>query len=77
MIRQKFVGIFFHQYRHECIELTIQQKLYFDSDNESRALTATQVQFNVKKIIAGLKAAGVERGDCVVLHLFNTVTISS
>jgi hypothetical protein len=53
--------------------LTTNQKLYFDAEDESRALSAAQVESSVKKVIAGLKSIGVGTGDCVALHLFNSV----
>jgi acyl-CoA synthetase (AMP-forming)/AMP-acid ligase II len=50
--------------------------LYFDSEDDSLAMTGPQVVTSVKKLIAGLKVAGVKKGDCVCLHMFNNVSIS-
>jgi hypothetical protein len=76
MMRIQFVEIL-PLYVRDMVELTVSQKLYFDSEDDSRSLTGPQVRTNVKKLIAGLKAAGVEKGDCVVLHLFNSVSKDS
>lgn len=56
------------------IKLTPEQELYFDSDDDSLSLTGPQVVTSVKRLIGGLKVAGIEKGDCVCLHLFNSVS---
>jgi acyl-CoA synthetase (AMP-forming)/AMP-acid ligase II len=37
-------------------------------------MTGPQVVTSVKKLIAGLRSAGVEKGDCVCLHMLNNAS---
>ena len=48
--------------------------LYIDPDHPSRCLTAAEVRCLVKRLIAGLKAAGLQEGDVVCLNAFNDVS---
>ena len=61
-------------HRRQCQLPNLGQPLYFDADDASRSISAVQVEVSVRRLIAGLKTAGVGKGDCVVLHLFNTVS---
>ncbi|OJJ71092.1 hypothetical protein ASPBRDRAFT_179133 [Aspergillus brasiliensis CBS 101740] len=47
--------------------------LFIDPQEPSRSLNATQFRFLVHTLIAGLKAHGLNRGDCVLLHSGNNV----
>ena len=47
--------------------------LYIDAQQPSRSLNAIQFKVLVRKIVAGLKASGLQKGERVVLHLFNSV----
>jgi non-ribosomal peptide synthetase component E (peptide arylation enzyme) len=47
--------------------------LYIDAECSSRSLNTTQIRTLVRKLIAGFKAAGLKRGDRVLVHLFNNV----
>ncbi|EPS32474.1 hypothetical protein PDE_07434 [Penicillium oxalicum 114-2] len=49
------------------------QPIFIDAEDPSRSLTATQFQHLVRTLIAGLKAHHVQRGDCVLLHLGNSI----
>ncbi|KAF7720249.1 Uncharacterized protein PECH_003364 [Penicillium ucsense] len=49
------------------------QPIFIDAEDPSRSLTATQFQYLVRTLIAGLKAHQVQRGDCVLLHLGNSI----
>ena len=48
--------------------------IYIDAEDQSCALDAHQFRFLVRSLIAGLKAHGVQRGDCVVVHIPNSVS---
>jgi hypothetical protein len=47
--------------------------IYIDARNPSRAFNAIQFRQLVRSLIAGLRARGVERGDCVLVQLENSV----
>ncbi|KAL9118389.1 MAG: hypothetical protein Q9187_005065 [Circinaria calcarea] len=46
--------------------------LYIEAKEPYRSLSAFQTKTFIKKLIAGLKAAGLQGGDCVLVHLFNS-----
>lgn len=50
--------------------------LFIDPQEPSRSLNASQFKFLVHTLIAGLKAHGLGRGDCVLLHTGNNVRLS-
>jgi len=50
-----------------------QTKLFISADDPSLNLTADETIALVKKLIAGLQAAGLKKGDAVLLHLANHV----
>ena len=50
--------------------------LVIDAEDPSRALTAGQFRLLVRTLIAGLQAHHVQRGDCVLVHLGNSVSLS-
>ena len=52
------------------------QPLVIDAEDPSRALTAGQFRLLVRTLIAGLQAHHVQRGDCVLVHLGNSVSLS-
>lgn len=51
-----------------------QQPLFIDAEDPSRALSAGQFRLLVRTLIAGLQAHHVQRGDCVLVHLGNSVS---
>lgn len=50
------------------------QPLYIDAEDPSRSFTAAQFRQLVRTLIAGLKAHNVQQGDCVLVHLGNSVS---
>ena len=50
------------------------QPLFIDAEDSSRSFTAAQFRLLVRTLIAGFKAYGVQPGDCVLLHLGNSVS---
>lgn len=50
------------------------QPLFIDAEDPSRSFTAAQFRQLVRTIIAGLKAHNVQKGDCVLVHLGNSVS---
>jgi len=50
-----------------------ERPIFIDAENPARALTAGRLRALVRTLIAGLRAAGVQRGDCVLVHLGNNV----
>lgn len=52
----------------------LNQPLFIDAGDPSRSFTATQFRQLVQTLIAGLKAHNVKPGDCVLLHLGNSVS---
>lgn len=53
---------------------TSNQPLFIDAEDTSRSFTAAQFRQLVQTLIAGFKAYGIQRGDCVLLHLGNSVS---
>ncbi len=49
--------------------------LYIEAEDPSRCLTASQSKCLVRKLIAGFRHVGVEKGDRIVVHLPNTVQL--
>ncbi|KAJ5433028.1 Nicotinic acid-CoA ligase pyr1 [Penicillium daleae] len=49
------------------------QPLFIDAEDPSRSFTATQFRQLVRTLIAGFKAYNVRQGDCVLLHLGNSI----
>lgn len=49
--------------------------LFLDAEDPARSLTASQFRSLVRTLIAGLQAHHVQRGDCVLLHLGNSVGV--
>ena len=48
--------------------------LYIDPDHPTRSITAVEARTTVKQLIAGLKAHGLKKGDCVCMHAYNDVS---
>lgn len=48
-------------------------KIYFDAANPSRSLSQRQAGTLVRQVIAGLKARGFKKGDCLCVTSFNDV----
>ena len=51
--------------------------IYIDAEQPERTITAKQARQKVKHLIAGFKAAGLSKGDCVCIHAFNDVSRQS
>ncbi|CEJ61936.1 hypothetical protein PMG11_10452 [Penicillium brasilianum] len=49
------------------------QPLFIDAEDPSRFFNATQFRRLVRTLIAGFKAHNVRQGDCVLLHLGNSI----
>ncbi|ETN44249.1 uncharacterized protein HMPREF1541_10800 [Cyphellophora europaea CBS 101466] len=47
--------------------------IFVDALNASNTFSAREARATVRKLIAGLKAHGLQEGDCVWLHAFNTI----
>ncbi|KAJ5934087.1 hypothetical protein N7466_003634 [Penicillium verhagenii] len=50
--------------------------IYVDAKNPSRSISCNQARLKIRKLIAGLRAAGLRRGDCVLIHSFNDINYS-
>ncbi|RAK99462.1 adenylate-forming enzyme AfeA [Aspergillus ibericus CBS 121593] len=50
-----------------------ERPLFIDAENPSRSFNARQFETLVRTLIAGLKAHHVQRGDCVLVHLGNSI----
>ncbi|KAJ6119639.1 hypothetical protein N7523_003919 [Penicillium sp. IBT 18751x] len=49
------------------------QPLFIDAEDPSRSFTAAQFRQLVRTLIAGFKANNIQQGDCVLLHLGNSI----
>ncbi|KAJ5365523.1 hypothetical protein N7517_008409 [Penicillium concentricum] len=52
------------------------QPLYVDVSNPTRSISCNQARKLVRRLIAGLRAAGLKKGDCVLIHSFNDINYS-
>ncbi|KAJ5897209.1 hypothetical protein N7504_007497 [Penicillium tannophilum] len=50
--------------------------IYIDAKNPSRSISCNQARSKIRKLIAGLRAAGFRKGDCVLIHSFNDINYS-
>jgi hypothetical protein len=50
------------------------QPLFIEAEDPSRSFTAAQFRQLVRTLIAGLKAHNIQQGDCVLVHLGNSVS---
>ncbi|BAE56746.1 unnamed protein product [Aspergillus oryzae RIB40] len=50
--------------------------IYIDASDSSRSISYNQAKVIVRKLIAGLRAWGVQKGDCVAIHSFNDIYYS-
>lgn len=48
-------------------------QIYIDAHNPTRSISCNQARKLIRQIIAGLRAAGLQKGDCVLIHSFNDV----
>ena len=48
--------------------------VYIDAEDANRTISAAEARCTVRKLIAGFKAVGLQRGDCVCVHAFNDVS---
>lgn len=48
-------------------------KIYVDCANPERSISAKQAFSLIRKLVAGFRAAGLQKGDCVCLHAFNNL----
>lgn len=53
------------------------QPLFIDAEEPSRSFTAVQFRQLVRTLISGFKAHNIQPGDCVLLHLGNSVSTVS
>ncbi|CRG86532.1 Putative acyl-coenzyme A synthetase [Talaromyces islandicus] len=53
------------------------QPLYIDAEDPSCCLNGDEFRSLVRSLIAGLKASGIQQGDCVLLHLPNSILYSA
>ena len=51
-----------------------QRPLFIDAEHPSCSLNALQFRLLVRTLIAGLKAHNVQKGDCVLVHMGNSVS---
>ncbi|GAB1205298.1 hypothetical protein APSETT445_003971 [Aspergillus pseudonomiae] len=53
-----------------------ESQIYNDASDPSRSISYNQARVIVRKLIAGLHAWGVQKGDCVAIHSFNDIYYS-
>ena len=51
--------------------------IYVDCINPSNSITANQAYVLIRKLVAGFRAAGLQKGDVVCIHSFNNVRLPS
>ncbi|KAJ5106107.1 hypothetical protein N7456_002782 [Penicillium angulare] len=50
--------------------------IYVDVKNPKRQISCNQARKLIRQLIAGLRAAGLQQGDCVLIHSFNDINYS-
>ncbi|KAJ5807954.1 AMP-dependent synthetase/ligase [Penicillium riverlandense] len=50
--------------------------IYIDAHQPQRSISCNQARSLIRKLVAGLRAAGLQRGDCVLIHSFNDINYS-
>ncbi|KAF2088761.1 acetyl-CoA synthetase-like protein [Saccharata proteae CBS 121410] len=58
------------------IEYDVDKPVYVDAADPTRTVSARRARDIVCRLIAGFKAAGLQRGDCVCIHAFNDIAYS-
>lgn len=48
-------------------------QVFIDAVHPERSLSLNQARIVIRKLVAGLKHAGLQRGDCVCVHSFNDI----
>ena len=79
-IRSNYQKIMAPSDRHDLLSFVLSnqsypqdRKIYIDAKQPDRSYSATEARTTIQKLIAGLRAAGLEKGDCVCLLAFNDV----
>ncbi|KAJ5787876.1 AMP-dependent synthetase/ligase [Penicillium paradoxum] len=52
------------------------QPIYVDVHNPPRSISCNQARKLIRQLIAGLRASGLQQGDCVLIHSFNDISYS-
>ncbi|ORY08703.1 hypothetical protein BCR34DRAFT_603351 [Clohesyomyces aquaticus] len=47
--------------------------LYIDAEDPSNSISAAQAKTLIRKLVAGFRKAGLEKGDTVLIHSFNNI----
>ncbi|GKZ23751.1 hypothetical protein AbraIFM66951_000595 [Aspergillus brasiliensis] len=68
---QDIISWIFDQARYD-----VDKPVYIDASDPSRSISWRQARTLVRQLAAGLRAAGLENGDCVCLHSFNDIYYS-
>lgn len=55
----------------------IQSQILIDALNPQQSVTLQQARQTVRKLVNGLHQHGLEQGDTVCIHLFNSVSFST
>lgn len=55
------------------IKYDLDEPIYIDAKNPSNSISANQARVLIRKLAAGLRAAGLKKGDCVCLSSFNDI----
>ncbi|KAJ5224167.1 AMP-dependent synthetase/ligase [Penicillium citrinum] len=50
--------------------------IYIDTHNPSRTISCNEARKLIRRLIAGLRASGLRKGDCVLIHSFNDINYS-
>jgi 4-coumarate--CoA ligase len=50
--------------------------MYIDAYNPSNSISAAQAKVLIRQLIAGFKHAGVQKGDTILVHAFNSIYYS-
>jgi long-subunit acyl-CoA synthetase (AMP-forming) len=49
------------------------QKVLIDAADTTRSLSSNQARKTIRQLVAGFRAAGLKKGDCVCIHSFNDI----
>lgn len=56
-------------------KLIFSLQIYVDTKDPTRTVSFNQARTIIRRLITGLRAAGVQVKDCVAIHAFNNVSL--
>ncbi|KAK3697266.1 hypothetical protein LTR37_017578 [Vermiconidia calcicola] len=55
------------------LSMTWDEPIYVDGNNPTNSISARQARSLIRKLVAGFRAIGIQKGDCVCMNSFNDI----